>query len=85
MRGRQSRVTIGGQKGVIESVTTESRPMNRLLLAASALTASFCILSAIDSTPATAADEAPIVIGEDQPVLLGRMVVTATALPDDGR
>lgn len=39
-------------------------------------------LSALAAAPATAAQPAPIIAGKDRPILLARMVVTATPLPD---
>jgi hypothetical protein len=62
--------------------------MTRIFIALAAIAATTAPLMAFErmaSAHTTAATSTPVIIGLDRPILLKRMVVTATALPDDAR
>ncbi len=59
--------------------------MTKIWVALTAMAATAAPLMAVDhsaSSAASTAEAAPAIIGLDRPILLKRMVVTATALPD---
>ena len=57
--------------------------MIRIAYALCALAVSLGTLSGFGPICGHRESHAPAIIGEDHPVFLGRMVVTATPLPDD--
>lgn len=62
--------------------------MTRIFIALAAIAATTAPLMAVErmaSAPTAAVTPSPVTIGLDRPILLKRMVVTATALPDDAR
>lgn len=62
--------------------------MTRIFTALAAMTATAAPLMTVGSTtsaPPPVEQAAPVMIGLDHPILLKRMVVTATALPDNQR
>ncbi|WP_336970479.1 hypothetical protein [Sphingobium aromaticiconvertens] len=63
--------------------------MTRIFIALAAITATTAPLMAVErmtaASTAAAATSIPVIIGLDRPILLKRMVVMATALPDDTR
>ena len=62
--------------------------MTRIFTALAAMTATAAPLLTVGgttSTPPPVEQTAPVMIGLDHPILLKRMVVTATALPDNQR
>lgn len=62
--------------------------MTRIFITLAAITATTAPLMAFEhmvSAPTAAAPSTPFTIGLDRSILLTRMVVTATALPDDAR
>ncbi|MDX3900699.1 MAG: hypothetical protein QHC40_09360 [Sphingobium sp.] len=59
--------------------------MTKIWVALAAMAATAAPLMAVDRSASSAASTvmaAPVIIGLDRPILLKRMVVTATALPD---
>lgn len=61
--------------------------MTRIFIALAAITATTAPLMAVERMALAPAATAPtpVTIGLDRPILLKRMVVTATALPNDAR
>lgn len=62
--------------------------MTRIFITLAAIIATTAPLMAFErmtSAPTAAATSTPVTIGLDRPILLKRMVVTATALPDNAR
>lgn len=57
--------------------------MARILTIVAAMGASSMPLLALASLPSAPASPPAVMIGADHPILLQRMVVTATALPDN--
>lgn len=56
--------------------------MTKILIALAAMAATAAPLVAIESTKSPSAERPVMVVGADRPILLKRMVVTATALPE---
>ncbi|MBB5685398.1 hypothetical protein [Sphingobium boeckii] len=57
--------------------------MTRILIALAAIATTTVPLLALNDTMPASAARTPIIIGSDQPILLKRMVVKATYLPED--
>ena len=89
MREGQSPATSIGHNGSIDFLRERGAPpMIRLLPALAAVAASSSLAYGIAPKPSEPAREthraeAPAVIGNDRPIFLGRMTVTATALPSN--
>ena len=59
--------------------------MTRTFYTLSAFVVSCGILSGVAAMPIEVSPPKPAMIGAEHPIFLGRMVVTATPLPEEGR
>lgn len=55
--------------------------MTRLMSAIGALAATICLMMGAGGAPSLAYPARTVIVGEREPVFLGRLVVSATALP----